>query len=411
MYLKTEIYIISFIFLLGLISCSKEYPFETFNINGGESRANAYDNYGTLPMVFLSKEEIQINDSTGVIQAPVAFGAQDYIIATASGKVIRLVDTRSKWVYQLDSNVIALTGIAGITSNELTAFVTSDHYLISLDKNGELNFKSKFDFPITNFLTYSEILALKDAFIVGTGDGYVCKYDLSGKLAKQLQFGKSITRLISAENNIVAFGVTHNWFGQSDTLIIADRDLNIKSQIKIDNLRILAGPIVNDGKIYLAGSVETEKGRLGRIVAFDYSGNLIYDIETDMVIRTISVDKNGIIFAAGFNSGVAEYYSGLYSFDTSGKERWTLYLKSSVNSPLIVCKKYITFAGLTTEGAGIFSIRHKDGLLTKLHALNEMPLLYLHPAITTEPMLVLFGSERPLIIKLNQTQLDKIIPW
>ncbi|PKL85159.1 MAG: hypothetical protein CVV22_09535 [Ignavibacteriae bacterium HGW-Ignavibacteriae-1] len=411
MYLKKVIYIISFIFLLGLFACSNEYPYDTFNTNGGETRANSYESYGKLPMLMLTNETLLINDSSGIIQAPIAFGPQDYIIATRSGKIIRLMDTKSKWEYQLDSSLIALTGIAGITKDEISAFVSSDHNLVSLNKDGKLIFKTKLEITNSKFLTYSELLALNDAFIVGTNDGFIGKYDLSGKNQKQLQFENSITEMIASEKGIITFGVTQNLFGKSDSLIIADSDLNIKQQISIDNFRILHGPIIKNDKIYIAGATETENGRLGRIITYDTEGKLLHDIETDLVIRTISVDNEGNVYAAGFNSGVAELYSCLYAFDKSGVERWLLYLKSSVNSPIIICKKYITFVGLTTDGPGIFSIRHEDGLLTRLHPLNDLPLLYLHPTVTSEPMMVLFGSDRPVIIKMTQTQLDKVLPW
>jgi outer membrane protein assembly factor BamB len=411
MYLRKVIYNISFIFLLGLFACSNEYPYETFNISGGENRANSYESYGKLPMLMLTNEKLIINDSSGIIQAPVAFGPQDYIIATCSGKIIRLMDTRGQWEYQLDSSIIALTGIAGITKDEISAFVSSDHHLISLNKDGKLNFKTKLDILDSEYLTYSELLALNDAFVVGTSDGFVGKYEISGKIQKSLQFKNAITKMIASENGILTFGLTHNLFGKSDSLIISDRSLNIKHQIGIDNFRILHGPIIKNGIIYIAGASETEKGRLGRIITFDSNGKLLHDIETDLVIRTISVDNNGNIYAAGFNSGVGEYYSCIYSFDKSGKERWVLYLKSSVNSPIIICKKYITFVGLTTEGPAVFAIRHEDGLLVRLHPLNELPLLYLHPTVSSEPMMVMFGSDRPVIIKMTETQLDKVLPW
>lgn len=411
MYLKKLINIISFIFLLGLFACSNEYPYDTFNTNGGETRANSYESYGKLPMLMLTNETLLINDSSGIIQAPVAFGPQDYIIATRSGKIIRLMDTRGQWEYQLDSSIISMTGIAGIIKDEISAFVSSDNHLISLSKDGKLIFKTKLDILNSEFLTYSELLAFNDAFVVGTNDGFIAKYDLSGKIQNSLQFENAITKMIASENGIVTFGLTHNLFGKSDTLVIADRDLNIKHQISIDNFRILDGPIIKNGRIYISGASETDKGRLGRIIIYDTDGKLLSDIETDLVIRTISVDDVGNIYAAGFNSGIAEYFSCLYSFDKSGKERWNLYLKSSVNSPIIICKKYITFVGLTTEGPGIFAIRHEDGLLIRLHPLNELPLLYLHPTVTSEPMMVLFGSERPVIIKMTETQLDKVLPW
>lgn len=406
-----SIYII-FLFHALLNSCTQDFKDTTYNLLGGASRTSSYEEYGQFPIQILTNERLNILDTTGIIQPPIAFGPQDYLIATKGGSIIRLADTRSVWEYKLDSGEVAFTSLAGIISNGKSAFITNIGNFISLDSDGKLLYKRSLHSGHKNsFLTFSEILALDDGFIIGTNEGKIVKFDTSGNIQKELSFPQSISKIVSSAGNTVVFALSHNLFGRADTLIVADRNLNLQQTIGIENFRILAGPAIYNGKIYVGGSTETSAGRLGRIVSFDLSGNKIYDIETDMVIRNISVDISENLYASGFNSGVAEYYSGLYSYDVHGTERWKLYLKSSVISPLKICKKYVIFAGLTIEGAGIFSLRKNDGTLVKLNALNEMPLLYLHPAVTTEPLLVFFGSEKPNIVKLTQTQLDKILPW
>ncbi len=398
--------------IIFLPSCSKDFEGSTCNLYGGASRTSSYEQYGDFPLQILTNEKLNISDSSGIIQPPIAFGPQDYLIATNGGSIIRLADTRSVWEYKLDPGEVAFTAIALIISSGKSAFVTNFSNFISLDRDGKLLFKKSLKTEqFNNFLTFSEILALEDGFIVGTNDGRIIKFDTSGNIQSELPFSQSITKMIASEGNSVVFGVSHNLFGMSDALIFTDRNLNLQQTITIENFRFLAGPLIYNGKIYVGGSTETLSGRLGRIASFDLSGKRIYDIEIDMVVRNISVDISENLYASGFNSGVAEYYSGLYSYDSKGVERWTLYLKSSVISPLKICKKYLTFAGLTIEGAGIFSLRKNDGTLVKLNALNDMPLLYLHPAVTIEPLLVFFASEKPKMVKLTETQLDKILPW
>lgn len=403
---------IVFVLIIFLVSCSKDFKDTTFGIYGGSIRASSYEAYGILPMQILSNEPLNIEDSSGIIQPPVAFGPQDYLIATNAGSIIRLADTRSIWQYKLDSGEVAFTSIAGLLTSGTSAFITNFDKFIGLDKDGKQLFKIKLnDSGERIFTTYSEPLALDDGFVIGDNNGNVAKFDTGGNLLKSLKFSQAITKLIAAEGNNLVFGVSHNLFGKADTLVICNLELNLKIQIGIENFRILAGPIIYNKRIYIAGSKESRTGRLGRILAFDMSGNIVFDVETDMVIRQLSLDNSENIYASGFNSGIAEYFSGFYSFDSQGKDRWTLYLKSSVISPLIICKKYLTFTGLTIDGAGVFTLRKSDGTLVKLNSLNEMPLLYLHPAVTTEPILVFFGSEKPLMVKLTQTQLDKILPW
>lgn len=410
--MEFKIFNIVFLFSIFLASCSQEFKDSTYNLLGGASRTSSYEEYGQFPIQILTNERLNISDTTGIIQPPIAFGPQDYLIATNGGSIVRLADTRSVWEYKLDSGEVAFTSLAGIICNGQSAFVTNLGNFISLDSDGKLLYKRSLQSgQKNNFLTFSEVLALEDGFIIGTNDGRIIKFDTLGYIRRELSFSQSISKIVSSAGNTVVFALSHNFFGCADTLITTDRNLNLQQTIGIENFRILAGPAIYNGKIYVGGSTETSAGRLGRIVCFDLSGNKIYDVETDMVIRNISVDISENLYASVFNSGVAEYYSGLYSYDLQGTERWKLYLKSSIISPLKICKKYVTFAGLTIEGAGIFSLRKNDGTLVKLNALNEMPLLYLHPAVTTEPLLVFFASERPNMIKLTQTQLDKILPW
>ncbi|MFA5511354.1 MAG: hypothetical protein WC313_02805 [Candidatus Kapaibacterium sp.] len=402
---------IKIIFLLSIIllsSCSEDYEYNEndFNLNGGIGRTNNFEHFGNTPLQLAVENNLISDDSSGVIQTALRLKSPYWIVSTVNGNIIRLNNNTADKYFKIDSSYVTATGMTA-DKNQNIYFIASDDRFYALSENLELKWIKDLPVRQSRALTYSDLLALDDCIYIGTNDGDIFKYDNEGNLKWSIKSSLAVVKSFSADSsgNIYS-ALTNNSFGANDSLICIDSGGNILWGKELTSTRILSSSVYSKGRIYVSGSYDTEDDRFGKTYCFDRNGNEIWNSQSSLPGKNVSVDNMGNCYVAGISSGVGEVKAGIFSFDKFGKESWKLYFGAAPISPLIISEKYLSLTSFTGDGAAYLIFRKSDGLLVKNHSLSNFPPLYLQPVVADDATIKLFGSSKLTNINFTQTSLN-----
>ena len=275
-----------------------------------------------------------------------------------------------------------------------------------------MNWKKIISDDSSDIKIYSEPLITDDGIIIDTSYGLLEKFSFSGSVTWMNKYNSSVTKLFSElKNKDLIIPLTNNQFGGTDSILLIDKNGKFKKSVKLDNFRILTQPLISEDKIVISGAVDIKNERFSVVKCFDSNLNKVWSIEIGVMVNEISSDNSGNIYFSGYSSGVGESMTGLFCYDKTGKLNWQTYFKLQIASQILVSKDFLPFSATSHNGAGIFIVTKDKGILCKTHPLNEMPLVYLNPAVGVDRSLIFVGSDDFRIIRLTETQLDKILPW
>ncbi|HRP01046.1 MAG TPA: hypothetical protein PLE30_00190 [Candidatus Kapabacteria bacterium] len=403
-------YTLLIILILSLFSCSNKREFAQYNHYGGFDRNNDFSIIGDFNFTIVNTTKISLNNFSGCYQTPLYLGDDDYIVPTIDAKINLVRLDTIIWSYKVDNNLNLLADIVADSSKNLY-FVNLDGNFISVNINGKERFNVNINPLKLQLFTITEPLIINNKIIIGTNNGDLLCYDTNGKLIWSNKFSLPLSKVFSADKgDNIYIGLSNNQFGTSDTLIKIGKLGKEIIRKPTENLRIIS-PIINrDGKIYFAGGKRTIDGVSSEIVCLDDKLNILWKKEVPVLVNQLS--HNGkTLFAGGFASGVNEYKTGIYTYDTNGKELWNNYLDAKISSPMLIGEDFFVLTATNENGAGIFVLSNSKGELIKTHSLSNETPLYLIPTVSDNRDLNFFGSQTLFLLKLTETPLEKIIPY
>lgn len=398
--------------ILVLSGCSKEKSLEGQLVNqfSNASRDNSYEKYGTFFNNSYKVDYIKSSDSSGTIVQPLVLSAFRTVFATTAGSIHLLYDDAVQWTYKLEKNELIVAGMCADKEQNIYA-VSNAGKVYSIDKDGKLRWKNNFIDSITKTTIFSDLLALEDGIVIGATNGIVRKYDFNGKMLWQIQNSTEPTKYFAAnEQGLLAIPFTNNEFGKSDTLWLVEPNGNVKSKIGFDGIRLIKTPVFHKNNIYLIGMMDTNGTRTSFLYSLDLSGKIIWQKEIQTPARFLSVSEEGKIYVVAYHTGMGEYLSAVFCFSSEGKEEWKQFIDVLIPSPVIISEKLLAFAGYGKDVPGFYFYR-PDGTLAKVISLHDAPNFLAVPTVRPDRVIILPGSEKLCLIKIDEPLINKYLPW
>ncbi|MBI5325359.1 MAG: PQQ-binding-like beta-propeller repeat protein [Ignavibacteriae bacterium] len=343
-------------------------------------------------------DEIEYKDSSGAVASPLILPNSDIIVSTVKGNILSIAQKQVKWLFKLDSNDIPSVSLAA-DGNMNIYIITRAGKLYSLSKNGTLNWKKNYFNSIDKYDVFSELLTQDDGLIAAISNGEIVKIGIDGKLLWKLKSLLSPTKTFAADGNgNIYITLTNDEFGKTDSLLCISKSGNLVWKKGFENTRLIRTPVIFNKRIYLVGISISGEQKVSTLYSLDEKGNVIWKKELLLFARFISVDIDGKIYVTGYNSGIGEAMSGIFCFSADGKLQWKKYFE--------VIIPYVNDRNST----GVYFTK-KDGTLYEVVGLENMPVLYLQPAVTSDPLIIFSGAEKLCFVSIDAPPFDKFLPW
>lgn len=395
-----------------LQACSRNYKFDErdYNLYGGVGRTNSFEHFGNFPLQLVTEDNVDSKDSSGIIQTPLRLKNPYYVLATTNGNILRLNNNNTDKIFKIDSAFVVAVGMAADEHMNIY-FIDSGDNLYSLDIELKLNWKISLPIPKNRALSFSDLLINKDGIYVGANTGDLLKFNFDGKLEWQYKSNLSTGKTFASDlDGNIYIPFTQNTFGETDSVVAIDKKGKIKWQTGIDGTRILSSTAIRNGRVFVTGAKSKAEEKYGNTICLDINGKIIWQSESTVPGRSVSVDYDGVCYITSTSSGVGEISTGVIAYGNDGKEIWKVYFGAAAISPLIISEKYLGFTVYTAEGAAMFFVRKSDGLLVRSHSLSNLPPLYLSPLVADDCIVRLYGSNKLKLIKFTETSLNKFLP-
>lgn len=407
--LKTQLlYIIFFVQLL--LSCSSEIDLQPYNTYGGAARTNNYEHLGTFYDYKYTVENINMPDSSGAAVLPLVIDAMYYYISTVDGTIALIEETTAKWHKSIGENQIVSAGMAADIDKNLY-LITNLGEVQSYSFDGELRWKYKHpDASDSNFI-YENLLALINGIIVTSSSGVIYKLSNEGKLLweykHELQYAGYSA---SDEHDNIYIALTHNDYYASDTLLSIDSRGKVRWKKAYEKTRILKNPICQSDLIVYPASYILNDSRLYLIIALDTNGNEQWRKEINIMPVFLSADSQGNFYLVSQSIGMGETMSGIFCYNNSGELVWKLYTGNKITSPILISKRNLAFFGGKSNSYGVFFLS-REGVLVNSLSLADAPVFMHRPFVLHEPVIAFMGLQKLFVLKIDETAINKILPW
>jgi len=397
-----------------LSSCGNPFKEGVFNVSGSFTRSNDYSGYKRFSTNVLEAKNFNGKSDTALYAGsqiePLVVGNNDYYLISADGTIAFISKDILKSTFIVpDSTPVSTRPAADHEQN--IYFVSLKPILYSFNNRGEKRWEYEFSDDFDPFEMFSDVLVTKDGVLIGTTTGKLLKVSFDGKLIFQKQYNTSISRSFAAdENGNVYFVLTKNTFGDTDNLVMIDKNGKEKYNKPIDFVRIIRNPVVSGDNIYLIGVMQNAGKSGSLLICYDKRGFEKWRQELPVFPRYLSASEQNA-YVIGYNTGVGETMSGIFSFSRTGKQNWRIFLSMSATSPLLIGKSKSAIVGTNPNGAAIFFLDNDNGKLIEDRSLNEIDTFYTVPAVTGDGSIIFAMSSRRGIVRLTDTALNKILPW
>ncbi len=402
------IFIVILTFLPGCGKGTKEG--EPVNYFGGMGRTNSYEGYGSFYHKIFIVEDCKYKDSSGAITAPLVLPNSDYVIVNTRSNVLYISKQIVKWAVKLDSGAIPAGCMAA--DGDLNIYIIATNgMLYSISKDGQMRWNKLVEKTDKKLIVFSDLLAQKDGIVISVSNGEIYKFDFNGNIKWKFITGLSTTKTFASDDkgNLV-IPLTHDLFGVTDTLLYLTPEGKVRWYKGFPKTRFYMTPVVCRHKIVIAGISEIKGNMLAEFYVLDEKGKKLWKKELNVSPRFISVDEQGRIYAAGYNSGVGEALSEILCFSASGKLEWKQYFQATVLSNLMLSRKFIAFVANDDKGSGVCFL-DKDGKFEDVVSLQRAPSIYSQPSVTSDPSVIFAGADKLCIVRIDELPFDKLIPW
>ncbi len=383
---------------------------EPVNLMSDAARTSNYEKYGELYLYSAYSDFPVIEDTTGSYVPPLALAANKVVLTNLNGLVTLIAGKNPEWIAQLDSNDVAIAGMAADPKQNIYLIANSGS-LYSYSNTGELRWKKTFPHPEERHIVFSDLLALKDAIVIASNKGLLAKIDFNGNIIWEKRFPVGISRTFSAdEDGNLLIPLTHRSFGRTDTLLFLDKDGNKIWSWSRDEFRIMSYPVFSGNSIYIAGTLASSNDQNNLAITLNMQGKVEWEVKMDAVPRFISTDSEKHLYVISYNLGLGKPISIASCYSADGNQLWEYYYKTTAYSPMIIGGKYICFSGRGANTTGIYFME-KNGKYIKTVSLSNLPDIVMKPEVKPDGVTIFAGSERLAIIRIDEIWINKIIPW
>jgi outer membrane protein assembly factor BamB len=387
-----------------IIACASEPtpptdPFGAYNALGGARRNNDYSRYTSTSITSLGA--VELGSLKGGMLAPPLPGPSDRMVLLLQGDQLATMRYDSiLWTRQLSGPLFR--GIA-IDSSGLIYAVSTKGLLQAVGPDGTPAWKVSLageGGDSSAIINYSFPLALNGGVVVGSTAGTVECMSVTGKPLWISRRGAAVGQLIAADPATgVAFAVTHNDYGLSDSVVTLDLAGAERWSRPVEGARVVYGPvIVGDLIVVGAARQEPDGNRTPLAIAFTREGKEAWRSTLVVMPRGIAGDDVGNIYISG--SGVRSDFAGgaLLSFDRTGKKRWMVALESDIPASPVVSSNWLYFVSLQDGRVGLFSYTH-DGVFGAFVPVTLTPEVLPQPVITPFGQVVLAGAGESVLVR------------
>lgn len=406
--------IITALLLVLLVSCRCERSNEGSLVNqfGGQGRTNSYEGINSFyKQLAITDKPAGMQHQGGTIAAPLLLSSSEFCFASSSGSILLTTKGSKLWEYKIGGNQAVASNMCADREQNIYA-ITSNGELISLNRKGELRWRYSFDTIPGKLTIFSDLLAVDDGIVMASSNGKLAKLDFSGRLMWEMQFALSPTETFSADKDgNIAVILTNNEFSATDSLIVLNKSGAVVWGKAFPETRLIKYPAISDGRIYIAGLFEKGGQRISQIICLSkHDGRNVWVKELAFAPRFISVADNGDVIITGYNSGIGDAISGIFCLDSSSSLKWKIYFDYQVPTPILISKEDIAVVGRSPKAWGVFFL-DRNGTVQRTVSLSESPLIYPMPSVTPDGVIVFGGADGMEIIRIDDTPLNKILPY
>lgn len=395
------------ILVLILFSCGSEKEKEPYNLYRNAQRQSTFENFGKFWTGVAILEKVQCSDSTGFITYPLTLSHNRFVTSTSNGVLACFEHTRLLWEYALEPDEYVISNLIASPSEEII-FISNKKNIFALSNEGRKLWVFRLD---DNARYFSILLATKKGFYFSTSNGYLYRFDYSGK-----QLWKEELPLVSTncfaeykDGNIV-LNLTNDELGKTDTVAFLDTNGNFVWKRHFDGLRLVRYPVVWKDKIFVMGYREQVGELVGSLICLDTKGQVIWNKEFGIVPRYLSVSNDGFAYLVLYNAGLGETISTIYKIDTAGKIIKSQHITSVFNTPLFISQQIVGALGYT-KGNPVMIFFGDDLTLWKTIDLSKFPSVLNIPAILEDCTMFFVSTSGNYFVRIDENPIIKLLPW
>ncbi len=384
------------LFFIGIIfiSCTPDQALLPIQQNANSARTNSYEHIEFFNNARHYTNKVRIDDSTGVIQLPLALPDGRFVVATKNYGINLISSTESVWTVFPDTNY-AIASAMAIDKDENIYVLLSNGALYSYSIEGTLVLILQPSKPVQEFETFSDLLLQDDGIVIGSNKGLLKKYNFNGDLVWSNTDNLNIPKTFcSDEHNNLYMIINSDDGSEGDSLISIGKNGKIKWAVMMPQMLGSKSVVYKNNKIYCSFYRNTNMGSVSEVFCFDNKGNKKWSKQLPVPIRNISIDNKENVIVSGYNAGTGEGISGIFSLKQGGEVNWSLYLKASINAPLLLSNTDVAISAISPEGAAAFFLDKETGKLKRYVSMHDAPILYLNPCISSEGNLTYFGADK-----------------
>jgi hypothetical protein len=409
-YKKSSIFL-SIIILLSLSSCDGDSNLLGKHVNqyADAGRTGSYEDYPKFQIATHFIDYPVSADSAGVSDAPIAVSAKEYFFPTADGKIKYVVGHDEKRSYSLNKGQRVAAGLVADSAQNIYA-VSSAGKLYSF---GKQNDKPRFILNLFEksggFIIYSDPIVVSGGLIVAHSEGEIAKVSFDGKIIWEKNFDKYINKTFAADNdgNII-LPLTNDLYGKTDQLTLLNSDGTERWIKDFPNTRFSGSPAVRDGKIYILGTRKYENYTFSTLYTIDLKGKILKKREFESHIRFISLARDGRIYLAGYNAGIAKPFGSVHMIQSDGEFGLVRFFDMSIPAPIMISGNSFAFTGIGNEGIALF-VMSDQGHIMKVVQLDDVPEIRLKPFMIPGGVIAYAGLDGFYIVKIDETAVGKIL--
>jgi hypothetical protein len=398
-----------FLAFLLAISCSKEQ--KSYNSsNGGKNRSNDFSKFSSVFSNYYSIYDIRFEneiDSSGFLFPPFILNENDRIYFSKNNNMHVLISDRVMSSYDFGNKYIVSQPTKDDNDNIYIAFSDGTISCFELKNRRRPILKWTYGEGDTTLNIFSDLIYNNNLVYSSIINKGISILDTNGKLITFIENNKLVRHFILTDSEQLVFCSTNDDFDIQDTLYFYSDEKELFR--KTDLGRFYTAPVSKNSRVYLPAIFRIRTELLSKIYCLSESGNIEYEIETNITPKFISADSEDNIYVISNNSGLGLAVSYIDKYDKYGKKIWNLTVDLTIPSPIIIANDVLCFSGGRENSSGIFFVDKNSGKLLSSMSLENAPPYNLVPSFNPSGGLLFGASSSAKLIEAERTFLDKLL--
>lgn len=387
-----------------LCGCQMERWSVPATFGGSPARTNNYAITAAEPPRLVFSLELHHSDSSGCLYPPLPLSSRLTVLTTARGSLVAISGTEVVWSFSLPEGVTAGAALAADTTT--LYLLGTDGALYALSFEGWLRWRK----PIFESLAagggpYTHPLPLTDGILVGDASGRLYRISSTGTVLWMHHRRTALERSPVADpEGTIAVGAKGDNDRAGDTVIVLEPTGRQRWARELTQTQ-LSCPMSMGRDLLAVGGLRFSSANdpIPVLHAFSKTGAIVWSRTLPAPPRWLSLDDSNNVYVVVHSSGIGDPISGVFCFTAHGHQRWHIYLRATIVSPLLLFGTTAFTLALEANGAlGAYVFSLHDGSLKEFISLEEAPPLLLQPAVTPEGSLLLGWSSRLGLLRFGE---------